>query len=80
MFQYIIHSEVNREMLNTQKSVCDTYTLPPEYMDKMMSAASKDKSFIERTMKCAEDFIYSDSELQCERIPVICQNQQCKKG
>ena len=34
--------------------------------DEMMKAAAKDKSFMERTMKCAEDFSFSDSEVQGE--------------
>ena len=32
----------------------------------MMKAAAKDKSFIERTMKCTEDFSFSDSEVEGE--------------
>ncbi len=32
--------------------------------DEMMKAAAKDKSFVERTMKCAEDFSFSDGEVQ----------------
>ena len=34
--------------------------------DEMMKAAAKDKSFMERTMKCAEDFSFSDSKVQGE--------------
>ena len=33
---------------------------------EMMKAAAKDKSFMERTMKCAEDFSFSDSKVQGE--------------
>lgn len=31
--------------------------------DEMMKAAANDKAFMERTMKCAEDFSFSDSEV-----------------
>lgn len=31
--------------------------------DEMMKAAANDKAFVERTMKCAEDFSFSDSEV-----------------
>ena len=34
--------------------------------DEMMKAAAKDTSFMERTMKCAEDFSFLDSEVQGE--------------
>lgn len=34
--------------------------------DEMVKAAAKDKSFIERTMKCTEDFSFSDSEVEGE--------------
>ena len=34
--------------------------------DAMMKAAANDKAFMERTMKCAEDFRFSDSEVQGE--------------
>lgn len=31
--------------------------------DELMKAAANDKAFMERTMKCAEDFSFSDSEV-----------------
>lgn len=31
--------------------------------DERMKAAANDKAFMERTMKCAEDFGFSDSEV-----------------
>ncbi len=34
--------------------------------DAMMKAAANDQAFMERTMKCAEDFSFSDSEAQGE--------------
>ena len=34
--------------------------------NEQMKAAAKDRAFVERTMKCAEDFEYSDSEVQGE--------------
>lgn len=34
--------------------------------EEMMKAAAKDQSFMERTMKCAEDFSFSDGEVQGE--------------
>lgn len=33
-------------------------------MEIQMKEAAKDKAFIERTMKCAEDFKYVDSEVE----------------
>lgn len=34
--------------------------------DEMMKAASNDRAFVERTVKCANDFIFSDSEVSGE--------------
>ena len=34
--------------------------------DALMKEAANDKSFMERTMKCAEDFSFSDGEVQGE--------------
>ena len=34
--------------------------------DAKMKAAAQDKAFLSRTMKCAEDFSFSDSEVQGE--------------
>ena len=34
--------------------------------DAMMKEAAKDKAFINRTMNCAQDFSFADSEVQGE--------------
>ncbi len=34
--------------------------------DEMMKEAANDRAFMERTMKCAKDFEFSDSEVQGE--------------
>ena len=34
--------------------------------EKMMKEAAKDKSYIERTAKCEDDFKFADSEVQSE--------------
>ena len=34
--------------------------------DALMKEAAKDEAFMKRTMKCAEDFSFSDSEVQGE--------------
>lgn len=88
-------------MLNTNRTVRFTATLPSEYIDElkllakeqqipsvnfaikqaldeylkqlkklkydeMMRAASNDKAFLERTMKCSDDFSFSDNEVTGE--------------
>ena len=52
--------------MNHESIVLAFFCSIPFLLASMMKKAAKDKSFMERTMKCAEDFSFSDSEVQGE--------------